>query len=544
MDQAHVAARGAGTALISATGLLALGGALLAACGAPAADVAPGTPTGTAAGPAVGSSRSVTATEAATSGLRISLHPGDIGGVAAPGEALRLALEGPEGRRAEAALRPQGEGAFLTWLRDDAGRRVRPAPGQRLWSSEHGTLEIPELSGRWDLERGVLEGEGPPGAALTIVMWNPWHPGEEATPRLEIGADGRWRLEPPVPLRRATHFYLTAHLPEGHELFLCRQVPLLYAEPGSPWVGVETLWEVEAALALERDGRQIARAAGGGPWSGQLELVLRDEDGRPAPMQPGDLLRATLDGEETSLEIGVLEAWLEDGDVVGRAAPGARLRLGRLSPLGEPVQADEEGRFRIDTEGRAAGGRALPGERFEVYEERETGHQLVRRFLGPELEAAPDEGLLRGRSAPGEALRVVRIAGGEEIASASLHSDPLGRFTATLASAPGDRIALYAQDREAALAEMVVSPLEVALQGDRVLGRAAPFALVDLEVWVGEDVAAERLAAYADEDGAWSEPLVGRGGGLADLPPARVRRVVARALEEAAATIARWETAP
>ncbi len=540
--------------------LWAAGAALaLAACG-PRPEGSPAPGDGTAAvvvapGPAAtgAGAAGVTAATAAAGGdalragraiptaaapyVRVSLHPGDITGAVRRADAdVRLTLAGADGAvRGVGRARTDDDGRFGGWVHAPDGRRVRPAAGDTLTvddGADARSLVVAALTGGWDLAANRLSGTGPPGAKLDIVLWNPWHPGETDTPATVVGADGAWSVTPAVPLRPASHFYITAHLAGDDQLYLCRQIPMLYIQPGSALVEVQTLWEIRAALSLERGGRAVAAGAGGGPWSGNAAVVLRDPAGAPVPVAAGDRIVADLDGETVTVDVAPLSAAAapDGGPITGRAAPGQSVGLAwPENPIADVgATAGPDGAFAIVPNEAAL----EPDRDVEVYAMLPSGHNLRRRFPQPALDVALDARTVTGLAEPG--TRVVvrrRAAGGARVAEASAEVDAAGRFTATFAAdgpplAAGEVIGVAAEPGgpEARLdVPSIAAALDLA--AGTVAGTGPADAVLDVVVHVGAGDPPNRLAAFVDDDGTWSVDLRNPVSGLSVVDLGLIRRV-------------------
>ena len=299
--------------------------------------------------------------------LRVSLLPGDVTGNLAPNANIALTLTRGAGVVRGLAWSDES-GAFTAWLYDEAGRRLVPRRGDLLAVSDGATIlrvEVPEFRAAWSVDEGRLAGRAPAGAGLDFTLWNPWRPGETETPRHRAGDGGDWSLQPAKGLHPATHFYITTHLPYGDQLYYCQQIPMLYLEPGdgtgatkrAAQVEVQALWEVRAALELERQGQVIGGAEGGGPWSGNLDLVLRDDRGEPLAVRAGDRLRLSAEGQTLEAEVSAFDVRYTGGpeqELIGQAPAAALVRLAQPeNPAPEPVtQADAGGAWRLQTAAR------------------------------------------------------------------------------------------------------------------------------------------------------------------------------------------------
>lgn len=490
--------------------------------------------------------------------VRVSLLPGDIMGHLAPGATITVTLQrgDSEGRGIAQA---DDNGSFTAWAYDASGRRLVPRPGDRVAASDGATtlaVEVPEFSAAWSVEDGRLAGRGPAGAGMDFTLWNPWRPGETETPDGAVEVGGDWGLLPTKGLHPATHFYITTHLPFGDQLYYCQQIPMLYVEPGdgkggSPrasTVEVQALWEVSAQLDLLRGGKRVAGATGGGPWSGNLELTLRDEQGQAARMLAGDRLRITAEGQTMEMEIAAFDASFAGGDaqeLVGQAPEGARIRLANPeNPFPEPATVAEGGRWRLASaplwqlaalEPLPGGLPALaPGERVEAFTSLPSGHNLRRRFGGPRVEATLGEAGFRVILPEGmepAALRVERA--GERLALSATPTElTWGQaYSVTLGSAPDAAGGLRAADRlqlQTAVGRPLWSStlpsLEAGLVGTVIEGAPQAEGLMDIEVFLAPGEPPLRYAVQAAE-GPWRLDLLRPPAGQAIAPPEMVRRV-------------------
>lgn len=401
--------------------------------------------------------------------LRVSLHPGDIAGSGAPRVPVTIELRTSAGvLRGVGLARSDAEGYFRAWMRDGDGERVRPQPGDVVgvdagdgpWS-----LVVPALTGKADSEQQLLAGTGIPGVRIDLTLWNPWRPGEYATPHTRVASDGAWSADPGVPIEPATHYYITEHLPSGDQVFHCEQLPRLHLEPGSPRVRVESLSDIDAVVVLERGGREAARAEGAELWSGELVLDLADGSGRPVPLVAGDIIRTVVNGESIDLTVPHFDAAIDaaSNEVRGRTVPGWTVALAAPAPMPGGRAADTDGRFAITLDIRQhQRGVLSPGERFDAYAVMPEHHKVGRRFEVPEivvdLDAAgapaagspdlpdqpdltlafdPDSGVASGRGPAGEALELKVVTGrldpGESLSAAV---DPEGDWALDLRGMP------------------------------------------------------------------------------------------------------------
>ncbi len=278
--------------------------------------------------------------------VRISLHPGDITGRTRPFTVVTMTLRSADGSlRGGGAAEADATGRFTAWIRDDQIRRVRPETGDVLVIHDGEQLreiEVAALEADHDLGTDRLAGLAPPDARIAVATWNPWRPGEVDSPETDVGESGDWEIESSVNLLPASHYYVTAHLPSGDQIYYCYQVPLLAALPGTPRALVEGLWEVEAALELVRAGNVVASASGGGAWSGDLDLVLRDPAGAPVEIMAGDTLRGMLDGTPVTLKVPRWSASLAAVSTVNESGADdfSAEELGATLPSADESSAD------------------------------------------------------------------------------------------------------------------------------------------------------------------------------------------------------------
>ena len=467
--------------------------------------------------------------------LRVSLHPGDVTGGMAPSASLSLTLRSAELQVLGRGSAFSGEtGRFAAWILDAYGRRLRPAPGQRLRVDDGATtidLLIPGLEADWDIESGHISGRGQPGDAIEIVLWNPWRPGETETLATDVASDGQWSIRPDYGLHPASHFYVTERLPQGDQLYYCQQIPMLYVSPGSAWVEVQTLWETEASLELWRAGRRVGVAQGGGAWSGNLQLLMRDPVGQSLPLAPGDTLHGELGGKPIELEVGPLTAEIDAraGRIVGRAPPGTRLGLARPEqPLDRTAVADTDGRFSLEAGDLLASDGVEPGEALELFYMTPGGHTMRQRFVGLSLSAELDGRLVEGRAQPDTGVTILRTERQARHSTLATRSDATGRWSATLpldapALGAGDQLRVEAGGQRLSLTLPGLSA-ELDPASGRISGQAPPEALVDIEAYTAERQPPQRLSATADAQGRWAVDLQDRGLGLPGVEALRVQR--------------------
>lgn len=465
--------------------------------------------------------------------VRVSLRPGDITGAMAPLTRVEMELSPAGGSPVQRGYALTGpDGRFESWIRSPTGQRIRPRAGDRIVVDDGRDRRdwiLPELDGAWDREDGGIVGRGSPGNEISILMWNPWHAGADGEPRTVVAQDGTWSVAPSSPILPGTHYYVTERFPGGDELYLCYQNPVLHAEPGSAVVGVEALWEVEAELQLRRGRETIARAAGGGPWSGNLELMFENAGGEPVEVAAGDVIEGTLDGEPVSLTVAALEAEIDGEEVVGTGPAGAEVGLATSSPIGDRVTLGDDGRFALDAHGRAADGATQPGDRLSVFTLDESGHISHRRFVGPSLEVRIDPPGVSGDVDPGgPAPELVRRAPDGTTAAVQIEADTFGRFDAPLdqpivipsgsgASGAGSREEGAANKparsglerfelSQAGVTTAISVPMFTAQveQGRQALVGTGPvYGIIDIKAWIGEGELPEPIATFVEEDGTW-----------------------------------------
>lgn len=440
--------------------------------------------------------------------LRVSLHPGDISGAAAPLAPVTLELRTAGGvLRGQGLARADAEGDFMAWIHDAAGERVRPAPGDRV-TVEAGdglrSMEVDVLTGTADASAGILAGTGQPGAAIDLTLWNPWRPGEYATPKTEVDASGRWSADPGVPIEPATHYYITEHLPTGDQVFHCQQIPRLHIEPGSPRVRIEALSDLTGTLSLARDGRIVAQAEGTERWSGELALDLADAAGRLVALDPGDRLSGSINGKSIDLAVPVFEADLdaEAGVIRGRTVPGWTVALAAPAPITSSAQvAGADGSFSLslDTAGLDPDGPG-PGQVWDVYTVTPDKHNVGRRLEGQEISMDLDANRITGRM-------------GSE-------------------SQPPDRLLQDPPDLT-----LTYNP-----QTGLASGRGPADEALELLVYLGRASPGDSLSAIADPDGQWSLNLRGEPERGFRYDPAAVRRLELRWAAEPGVVYRRaWE---
>lgn len=476
--------------------------------------------------------------------VRVSLHPGDITGAMRPDSEIALELrDAGGGLRASGRARSDADGRFSGWTLLPDGRRARPGPGDRVVVRDAEgeiTLDIPPFAAAADLAANRIGGKGAPGAPIDVVLWNPWYPGETANPATEVGEDGGWSVEPSIAIHPASHFYVTEHLPEGDLLYYCYQIPLLYVEPGSPMVEVQTLWEARTELSLARNGRAIARAAGGGPWSGNLRLVLRGiegaDAGKPIAAQPGDVITADFgEGGVQRVDVLPLTAQRDPGirRITGRAAPGARVGLARAeTPIsGTLVTAGPDGAFVLDPEPLAEQDAARGPETFEVYSTTDDGHNMRQRFVAPVLTAELGGRTVTGRAQPGARVTLVHHdSDGSLLATTSVTVDPTGLFTATFGAdmpplAAGESVGIQVDDAGTEMLELKAVTAELDITNAVLSGTGPQDGLLDIAVYVGASEVPDRLSSFIGKDGIWTVDLRNPVNGLSAVDLGLIRRI-------------------
>jgi len=316
---------------------------------------------------------------------------------------------------------------------------------------------------------------------------------------------------------------------------------MLYVEPGSPVVEVQTLWELFMnGILVSRGDRVIAGARGGGPWSGNLDLVMRGEQpGGPAPgaavpVAAGDTLLMELGAHEAMVTtVAPLDASVDPETlrVTGRAAPGARVGLARPeSPLTSTlVTAGPDGAFTLDAGPIFAGGNALGAETFEVYTTGADGHNTRKRFIGAAMTTPLGGWTVTGRAMPGGEVRVVRRLPDGQRLTAGTNADVTGRFTATFATgeasiAPGETVTLEANGITSTLT-LVPITAELAGAGELLRGTGPPDALLEIAIHVGASEIPDRHSAFVGGDGRWAIDLHDPVRGISVTDLGLIRRI-------------------
>jgi hypothetical protein len=455
--------------------------------------------------------------------VRASLHPGDITGIMAPFGLVTARLSTATG-----ALLGEGfsvadhAGRFSTWLRDPAGRVVRPQADQTLTltdGEDTQALTIGPLWGTWDLAANRLHGTGVPGSQIELTVWNPWFPGENEYPKTEVDYQGKWQSVPAVALHPASHFYVLDRLTEGDDFFYCQQVPMLHVSPGTPEVMVETLWEITAALTLLRNGAVVATAQGGGRWSSNVYLLLRDAAGELVNIRPGDTVQAALDDWQQTFVVPPLSAEVDAAirQLTGLAPPGTTVALGDQLPFGTSTVAGADGRYGLDVSAFLDGAGVRSGQRFEAYYPETTGHHVRQAFRGPELDATLGATSVFGRAQPSAAFTVTRqIAGAGDPQVIVGRADPFGGVAVTMPAPPLRPDDVLQLTSGGSTASLRLPALTVALDvaSGTVTGLSPAGELVELvphSGFAGDHP--EHLYTFADDAGAWSTNVWDRGRG-------------------------------
>ena len=519
---------------------------------------------------------------------RISLHPGDVSGYARPIDKIELRLLDEASSELASGLAYSDEkGQFSAWLHAPDGQRVRPAPGHQLEIRDSDLvrrIKIGDFDAQWDLESNRLEGRTEPDTELGFSLWNPWRPGEVETPTTRASSDGTWDLSPEYGLHPTTHFYITVMQAAGDDLFYCQQIPMIYAEEGSPEVEIQSLWDGQSELLLERDGAIVAEAIGGAVWSGSPTLVLRDEAGETMPLEAGDVLRLMSHGQELAFEIEALRAEidLEKRLVTGRSPAGRDLLLAYPeAPIQDSLtRSAGEGSFEIDaaawigTEEESDGEEASSTEADSedsglaglAYEERidlimphPDGHQMRRRFYGPLLEldlnkaeyVLTKDSTLQASGSAGPSLQLDLLddagadleAEADRLLAARAHLDSSALESPDPALAHQERGMIDSSDLAGLLAgklrievgsnaqnilDMVPPRLDLDLSEypERLYGTGPADELLFLSFYLADGEPAYNAAADVGEDGRWQLDLDSRAKpGLPAIPHEKVQRI-------------------
>lgn len=270
---------------------------------------------------------------------------------------------------------------------------------------------------------------------------------------------------------------------------------------------------------------------GGGPWSGNVTVVLRDPAGAPAAVRAGDTIVADLDGRTIAVEVPPLEveAAGDSEAFAGRAAPGQALGLAwpenPIADVGATAAAD--GTFEIVPNEAARD----PDRDVEVYAMLASGHTVRRRFTRPALDVTLGGRAVTGTGEPGSRLTLRHLAGGSSVAEAAAEVDAAGRFTATFAAGtpalrPGDVVGVQRDPdgpKEPLALPDIAATLDLA--GGTVRGTGPADTVLDVVVHVGEGDPPSRLAAFVADDGTWSVDLRNPVSGLSVMDLDRILHV-------------------
>jgi hypothetical protein len=442
---------------------------------------------------------------------------------------LRVLISNPDGSHAAGAEAVADEGGgFVVWPRDGDGNLARPRAGQRVEVVDmdtHLALEVPDVTGSYDLDANRLHGTGVPGTQVSLVVWNPYRP-EYAEPSATVGPDATWSLDPGIDVEPASHFYVTQSLPHGDQAFYCLQVPAVHVQPGSPVLGVEALWDVAAQIRLERAGQVVGTAAGSTPFEGWLPLTLRDADGEPVSPQAGDRIVGTLDGVARSFDIEPLEAAITAAGVLeGRTSPGQTVVLSDRATI-DTDSADSEGAFSFDVSEYTHRGWATEGESFGAFVRAATGDHVRAQFQGPRVSAVLDLPEVYGLAMPGAPFTLTRRSGavaesvrgvaGLDGAVRVSFSEPVGVHDAVLLETGPVSTTLEIPELTAALDEST----------HILSGKGPAHTIMTVDAYLRQAAFPERLYTRADESGVWSLDLMARddGGPVVDtLQVSRLR---------------------
>jgi len=311
-----------------------------------------------------------------------SIHLGgaEVCGVGAPWTQASAELLGADGTRlGRGSTRAGGDGNYSLILRDDLGRPVRSAAGQRVSATlgvEVVVVDLPDaaVSVRWDTPRAgsndrvsTLTGHGPGGwdayvTAPSTACLAPARPGGPLPQEAMTTEDGAIRpmtlpaslghfgLERrPVPAGGAVELaFFTSH---GHRYYLRADRGKIVAYAGTARVQGHAVPVSPIRLVLEdAGGLPRASAEALADPEGAFEARLLDDARRPVAMAPGDrLVLATETGDEAlAIEPLDLDVSVASG-LFGQAPPGRAvlvvLRLGDGRHVTATRIADSEGRF-------------------------------------------------------------------------------------------------------------------------------------------------------------------------------------------------------
>ncbi len=243
----------------------------------------------------------------------ILLHGYTVSGTLPGWGEVRIEQRAPDGSlRARGSVRADAGGAFDAELITPEGRRTILAPGDRLvFTPELGTvvdLTIPLLTATVDAGKRALQGQAPPGAEITALVYSgdPDYFGLTSYEREYQTIGGRsdpggafdLRCAPPAPSCAMRYGYVTARSGSANVILAWLDTPLLGL---GVTVGGAIGWAT-AGLSVQ----VAAQPAGGAPAAPMTDTARPGEGGRlpgfdtpldgvfPDGMKPGDRARITI----------------------------------------------------------------------------------------------------------------------------------------------------------------------------------------------------------------------------------------------------------
>jgi hypothetical protein len=402
--------------------------------------------------------------------------------------------------------------AFLVPLRDGTGSPMIPRPGDRLAMSINEPpqvrldLDIPDLSVDMDWAQARLRGRlGTPGILELQTGYTVVYPAIEAdgtfdTPIDRPGATDEWASPGRIAIVRL-------YLPSGHVVARRFVFPRLSVESGGARVEalVPPLSEVRVDL-VDAGGQVIAAASGrakeyldeglDGDRTDNTFLVLQRGQ-EPVRIKPGQRVRVTVDGLETSVEVPELTAvpdW-EAELLTGTGPPEARFAIALqndrscwLSPgfswdlptstrtwrSQSPLKQDRTGHFFVEPFNVA------PGQRFMVGFLSASGHRIYRTVMRASAQIDAKGGAIEGCAQPLEAVTADLLdEGGQTLARSQAIAGSDARYRMQFRSDDGEYVPVRPTDkvRLCSANECVtlpVRPVMISFNPTQITGKLGP----------------------------------------------------------------------
>ncbi len=331
--------------------------------------------------------------------MYLRLDNGVVAGGVAPAVAVdaRLMRDGSPISRATGASDKRG--AFSVVIRNDAGARVLPRPGDLVTVVYPGQppgdglrMAVHDVGLDWDLDHDTVFGSAIPYADVALA-YEKVSSGGWARSAITATADGggRWSVDlfrqRNLDLVPGMRLEVMEILASGHRIGRQRYVPQLDLQLDGPGISGrgDPLAEVAITL-LNASGAALGYARGVGGDDGRFELALADATGAPVRLEAGNEISVTIGAQVRMVPVPPLDvriAWAPTTTYEVQTTPGYPVDIWLRSGC-RPGDADDRQpgpTLRMDPSGRYSQvGRsaAPPGSRWEIGVTPEPGWRFYR----------------------------------------------------------------------------------------------------------------------------------------------------------------------